>query len=270
MKYSSNVSAILFFSLSQLAISCVSAEEMASYSEHKDIVAKNLATIGLSNGLVATFKAEEDGIVYEESGPSDIVGHLTGASMLERFLALTDDDVEVPQDLIDIEEDQMILQRARYRGIVDKHFGVLTPDWVDFDRIILNNGTEFASEFIPAYCNLDLAYYDTDTGGAFYRMYTNYPWGHPGTTVYSSWKSGADKAKTINVHLINCSNTNILDAVTSYKNIFGNYKMQDSIQVNPTESKFWAKTYISKRYRRVFVSGFGSGSFSGFVLFTDY
>jgi hypothetical protein len=255
-------------SFSLMSASNLSAAETVAEVKEAVNTAKDLATIGLPNGLIVTFKTEEDGIVYEESGNSEIVGKLSEASMLERFLALTDDDVAVPKDLIDIETDRELLKRARSRGVITKHTGVITPEWVDFDRISLAAGEQIA--YASSWCSGSASFYDTDAYGQFYRTYKNHSWGIAGTTVYSSWKIGANKAKTINLYLVNCSSTNKLDAVTSYKNVFGNYKKQDSVKVNPSASRFWSKTYLSKRYRRVFVSGFGSGRFGGYVLFKDY
>lgn len=221
---------------------------------------KTLATLKLSNGNHAIFKTEIDGIVYEEEGPAEPNQDIVEMSILDRFLHLTDMSVAVPEDLLALEEDQSIVNLARARGTVDLHAGILSA------KPHLNHG---AKEMASSWCT-GHSFFDTDAGGQFYRTYNGYTWGIAGTTVYSSWKAGANKCKTVNLYLVNCSASNKLNTVTSYKNVFGNYVKQDAINVNPSSSRFWSKTYTSKRYRRAFVSGFGSGTFGGYVLFKNY
>ena len=229
------------------------AEELA-------LVPKTLATINLSNGNVITFRSEADGIVYDESGSGDIQDELASASMLERFLSLTDESVAVPEDFITLEEDESLKALALQRGVTTQHEDAIHSKGSSADA-----GKLMAS----AWCS-GQNFYDTDAYGQFYRTFHNYPWGGANVTVYSSWKSGADKCKTVNLYLVNCSDSNTLSADTWYKNVFGNYKRQDIINVGPSGSKFWSKTYTTKRYRRVFVSGFGSGRFGGTVVFKNY
>ncbi|UII30428.1 hypothetical protein LVD17_19230 [Fulvivirga ulvae] len=224
------------------------------------LVPKTLATINLANGNVITFRSEADGIVYDESGSGEMQDELAGVSMLERFLSLTEENLAVPEDFIAIEEDERLIALALKRGVTSQHETAI------FAKV---KGTDTGKLMASAWCS-GQDFYDTDAYGQFYRTFHNYPWGGANVTVYSSWKSGADKCKTVNLYLVNCSGSNTLSADTWYKNAFGNYKRQDVINVGPGGSKFWSKTYTTKRYRRVFVSGFGSGRFGGTVVFKNY
>jgi hypothetical protein len=220
---------------------------------------KILARIRVADGSIVSFRSERDGVVYEENGSSYAIGRPKAHGILERFLALTNESIAVPRDLMVIESDTRIKEIALRRGLTEQHEGILSAI-TQTDEILAAS----------AWCSGGPSYYDTDAYGQFYRTFTNHSWGIAGTTVYSSWKSGADKCKTINLYFVNCSSSNTLSADTWYKNVFGNYKKQDVINVGAGNSKFWSKTYVSKRNRRVFVSGFGSGKFGGYVLFRDY
>lgn len=235
-------------------------QDAGDQADELALTPKTLATINLSNGNVITFRSEADGIVYEESGNADMLDELTNASMLERFLSLTDESVAVPEDFITLEEDENLKTKALARGVTTQHETAIYSK---------GPGTDAGKLMASAWCS-GQSYYDTDAYGQFYRTFHYYPWGGANVTVYSSWKSGADKCKTVNLYLVNCSGTNTLSADTWYKNIFGNYKKQDVINVGPSKSRFWSKTYVSKRLRRVFVSGFGSGRFGGTVVFKNY
>lgn len=261
-----NAALALTTCLSLMMFSCDEENTVAPEQKGDDELAeitfipKTLAVIKLENGTSATFSSEEDGIVYEVHGNAEVLDALSSATMLERFLSLTDESVAVPADLMLLEEEGAIKEVARQRGTTQQHIDVI------YSKGINANAKVMAS----SWCSGSMNYYDTDAYGKFYRTFNNYPWAGQNVTVYSSWKNGGSKCKTVHLYMVNCSDTNTLLATTAYKNVWGNYKNQNDVKVSPSDSRFWSKTYISKRYRRVFVSGFGSGRFGGYVLFTDY
>lgn len=262
------------FKFRNVAMACAVGASIFMFSCQEDAVAPNeapgndaeamalspktLAAIEFSNGSSVVFKSEADGIVYEAQGNGITTDKLINASMLERFLMLTDASVMVPEDLISMETNEAIKEQALARGTVSQHENVI------HSSLQLTNASEESSV-----CSGN-SYYDTDAYGQYYRSFNGYPWGIAGCTVYSSTKSGADKCKTVNLNLTNCTTSHTLSADTWYKNTLGNYVRQDVINVGAGDTRFWSKTYISKRYRRVFVSGYGSGTFGGYVLFRDY
>lgn len=237
----------------------VTPEATAGETEELTLIPRHLAAIRLNNGNTITFRSEVDGIVYEEDGSSEPLAELQNASMLERFLTLTDESVPVPEELITLEENQALVDRAIQRGLVTELNTEINA------KVMTDNNTKVASSWCSGH-----SYYDTDASGQFYRTFNGYSWGIAGNTVYSSWKSGADKCKTVNFYFVNCSSTNTMFGETYYKNIWGNYKIQDVVKVGPSKSRFWSKTYTSKRNRRAFVSGYGSGTYGGYVLFKNY
>ncbi len=221
---------------------------------------KLLANIELKDGTAISFTSEEDGIVYEESNNFDGIGRLAEASLLERYLLLTEDHILVPEDLLLLEQDQSLIETAKLRGTT------IDPVYTSNSSIAYKDIQSKVEA--SAWCSGG-SYYDTNTSSQFYRTFKNYTWGIAGTTVYSSWKSGGSKCKTVNLYLVNCV-SNTLSANTWYKNVFGNYVKQNTINVGGGNSRFWSKTYTTKRYRRAFVSGFGSGKFGGYVAFKNY
>ncbi|ELR73307.1 hypothetical protein C900_04159 [Fulvivirga imtechensis AK7] len=262
MMFSTKTMILAITLLTSLMYSCeeentIAPDDQVTEADGLLFTPKMLATIQLTDGASVVFRSEADGVVYEEIG-SSLGEKLQQASMLERFLALTNESVPVPDDIMALETDEALKTSAKQRGTVAQHPEVI---YSEMSALTANEENSNCSGH---------SYYDTDAFGQFYRTYKGYTWGIAGATVYSSWKNGADKCKTVNLYLVNCSGTNTLSADTWYKNVWGNYVKQDVINVSPSNSRFWSKTYTSKRNRRVFVSGFGSGTFGGYVLFRDY
>ncbi len=252
-----------------LCISCSKEEEVVPQSEgiteteQIQLEPKTLATIQLSNTVEIIFKTEEDGVVFEAVGkPSEFngLGSLEKLSILERFLKLTSKDVLVPEDLIQLEENARLKNEALQRGTIEKHVTKLQS------TIALSS---LKLPALPAHCSGTPGNYDTDAFGQFYRTYKNYLTGASGTTIYSSWKSGGNKCKTINMWLSNCSNSKTLKVKTYYKNVVNKYKHRNTISFSPNTRKFWSKTYASKRYRRINVNNTGH-RFGGYLLFRNY
>ncbi len=255
-----------------LGVSCnveeetVPQNEEASEVEEISLQPKTLATLQVSNTLEIMFRSEENGIVFEaigEEGAFNGLGALEKLSLLGRFLALTNNNVLVPEDLIRLEDDQKLKSEALQRGTIQKHAAKIES------KLSLSDIKAPANS---AHCSGNPGYYNTDAYGQFYRTYKNYLAGGNGTTIYSSWKSGANKCKTVNLWLSNCSNSKTLKARTYYKNVFNNYKHQNTISISPNTAKFWSKTYASKRYRRINVSATGQAGhrFGGYLLFRNY
>lgn len=224
---------------------------------------RTLATIELEGGTTVVFRSEEDGVVYEVSSPYDDVDFLSDASILEKFLALTDDSTPVPEDLLLINEIEELRNQAIRRGLTKQIDKIVRSE----KKVLLKNArTEGA-------CSGGY-YYDTDSNGQYYRTFYGYPW-YPSITVWSSAHQGLGRCKTIKLNLTNCSLGYTIYARTYYKNVSGNYKHQNTISIGPQDgSGFWSKTYTSKRYRKVVISGNSPfeahDRVSGYVLFTNY
>ncbi|WP_152538510.1 hypothetical protein [Aquimarina macrocephali] len=242
----------------------ISAPELENTNEEIILVPKTLATIKLSNNVDLVFRSESDGVVLEAKGSTDNyngLGDLKTLSSLEIFLALTDNDVEVPSDLLLIEENQKVKTKAQKRSITEKH-----------NKILVAKDSQILQKFEGSYCVGSSNYNTYDQSGKYYRIYNNYNAGAAGTTFYSSGKQGASKCKRLELEITNCNANNSLKVRTYYK-IFGNYKIKKTINVAPHTSSTYRKTFLSKRYRRTSISSSGNLNnhrFGGYLLYTRY
>lgn len=233
-------------------------------TEEASLTPKTLATIELKSGVSVSFKSEEDGIVFEVDGLPDELSFLAAYSMLERFIILTDSSTPVPEDLLLTDDREDLRLEAAQRGTIKQIANTINANVSDN---LLQNAR------VSDWSCTEGNYYDTETSDTFYRTFNGYNW-YPSTSVYSSWKSNSNKCKTVNLYLINCSLGYSISARTYYKNINEKYVKQNTISVSALDGKFWSKTYLSKRYRRVIISGnapsSGDTRFSGYVLFKNY
>ncbi|WP_157766044.1 hypothetical protein [Aquimarina aggregata] len=270
-KIKSSISMIMIATL-LLCFSCSKEDESIPENnaeiETEDIALqpKTLATIEFSNDVEITFKSEEDGVIFEATGHPDTfkgLGDLENLSILGKFLALTNDNVLVPEDLVLLEDNQKLKSEALKRGTNQKHITKINA------KLSLSDLKAPAN---PAHCSGSPGYYSTDAFGQYYRTYKNYLAGGNGTTIYSSWKSGGNKCKEVKLWLSNCSNNKTLKARTYYKNAFNNYKHRHTVNIAPNTARFWSKGYLSKRYRKTTVSATGQAGhrFGGYLLFTNY
>ncbi|EZH72383.1 hypothetical protein ATO12_23310 [Aquimarina atlantica] len=243
----------------------IPASELESVNEEIILVPKTLATIKLSNNVDLVFRSELDGVVMEAKGNTDNyngLGGLKALSSLEIFLALTDNDVEVPGDLLLIEENQKVKIRAQERNIIEKH-----------NKILAAKDSQILQKFEGSYCVGSANYNTYDQSGKYYRIYNNYNAGAAGTTFYSSGKQGASKCKRLELEITNCNANSSIKVRTYYKNVFGNYKIKKTINVAPHTCSTYRKTFPSKRYRRTSISSSGNLNnhrFGGYLLYTRY
>ncbi len=261
--------ALLFASL--LLFSCSQEEEQVLPVESAIDVAevtltpKVLATIKIGNDVDLIFKSEEDGVVLEAIGNTANfkgLGALKELSTLEIFLALTKENIEVPMDLITIEEDQKIKAKANLRKTIEKHSGVLTA-----------KNPQVLQKFEGSYCVGGANYGTYNQSGKYYRIYNNFKAGSPGTTLYSSGKPGGTKCKRVEFEITNCNSSSTLRVRTYYKNAAGNYKTRKTLHVSPLTCRIYRKTFGSKRYRKTSVtslSGSSNHRFGGVLLYTKY
>ncbi len=250
--------------------SCSTEEDISPENEvtieENLLVPKTLATIRLHDDIEIVFRTEKDGVVFEAIGDVDHfdkLGSLDNKSILSQFLMLTQENIPVPEDLINIEENQKIKNTALKRGTIQRHVTKLNS------KLVLSANKAPANS---SSCSGNPGYYNTDAYGQLYRTYKNYTAGGSGTTTYSSWKNNGNKCKTAKLWLSNCSNSKTLKARTYYKNVFGNYKHLNTINISPNSARFWSKTYVFRRYRRTSVgaTGLPGHKFGGYLLFTDY
>ncbi|WP_035095998.1 hypothetical protein [Aquimarina megaterium] len=271
LKLKANITAVMLFTFITFFSCNVEEEtepenEVGLDTEEITLIPKTLATIQLTNDVEVVFKTEKDGVVFEATGNVnnfDGLGTLENESILNRFLILTQENVPVPQDLIDIEENQELKSEALKRGAIKQHTTKLNSELVlSYTKAPANSN----------HCSGTPGYYNTDASGQFYRTYKNYLAGGAGTTIYSSWKNNGNKCKAVKLWLSNCSTSKTLKARTYYKNVFGNYKHLNTINISPNTSRFWSKTYVSRRYRKTSVAATGQAGhrFGGYLLFTNY
>ncbi|WP_024769738.1 hypothetical protein [Aquimarina macrocephali] len=271
LKLKVNIKAVMLFTFITF-FSCNVEEEIEPENEvgldteEIALTPKTLATIQLTNNVEVIFKTEEDGVVFEATGNVsnfDGLGALENKSILNRFLVLTKENVPVPEDLIETEENQELKNEALKRGTIKQHAAKLDSQLT----LLYTKGPANSN-----HCSGTPGYYDTDAFGKFSRSYKNYLAGGAGTIIYSSWKNNGNKCKDVKLWLSNCSTSKTLKARTYYKNIFGNYKLRNTVNISPNTAKFWSKTYLSRRYRKTSVAATGQAGhrFGGYLLFTDY
>ncbi len=261
---------LLFLLTSLLFYSCSPEEEPTPIQSETDIeevlfTPKVLATIKIDNDIDLIFKSEEDGVVLEASGDTEHfngLGTLKDLSTLEIFLALTKENVEVPNDLLVIEEDPKIKAKANQRKSIEKHSAVL-----------ISKTPQVLQKFEGSYCVGSANYGTYNQSGNYYRIYNNYKAGSAGTTLYSSGKPGGTKCKRVELEITNCNSSSTLRVRTYYKNVFGNYKTKKTLHVSPLTCRIYRKTFASKRYRKTSVtslSGNTNHRFGGYLLYTKY
>lgn len=244
LKLKANITAVMLFTFITF-FSCNVEEEIEPENEvgldteEIALIPKTLATIQLTNDVEVVFKTEKDGVVFEATGNVnnfDGLGTLENESILNRFLILTQENVPVPQDLIDIEENQELKSEALKRGAIKQHTTKLNSELVlSYTKAPANSN----------HCSGTPGYYNTDASGQFYRTYKNYLAGGAGTTIYSSWKNNGNKCKAVKLWLSNCSTSKTLKARTYYKNVFGNYKHLNTLIFLPILPDFGLKLCIS-------------------------
>lgn len=249
-----------------LCYSCNSEEDTIPETEESIeapvLTTKTLATISLPSNTIVTFKTEADGIVFEASGDSDNFGELDGLddlSLLDRFLTLTDENVAVPTDLIKLEEDQKIKEKALQRGTIEKHsvnLPVAKSFLNDTRKNFLtlcgspkqNNNFEGNDFFKQAYINFDTIITSTSNG-----------------------KSNSNgKCKRIQYAISNCSYTNSLYVSYYYYPNTGPKKLYSLVNIPKRKHKYYSKTHFINSRKDVQISGAPDKRFVGYIRFSKY
>ncbi|WP_074405742.1 hypothetical protein [Aquimarina megaterium] len=251
-----------------LCYSCSSEEDTILETEESIettvLTPKTLATISLPSGTTITFKTEVDGIVFEASGDSDNYSELDGLndlSLLHRFLTLTDKSIAVPEDLIKLEEDQKIKEKALQRDIVEKHH-MSIPANTSFITYSEKNWLD--------YCDSPTAMYVNNFANDAYReAWVNYP----STQTFSQNKPGAlyTKCRTVKYRISNCSYKGKIE-VSHYKGSTSNlYTLVSKNNIGPRKHKIYVKSFLAyKYYQKVDIKRIRSASYVGDVIFSNY
>ncbi|WP_108808148.1 hypothetical protein [Aquimarina spinulae] len=264
-----NLARIIIFTLF-ICYSC-SPEENAILETEESIeiptlTSKTLATISLPNGTTIIFKTEVDGIVFEASGDSDNFGELDGLndlSLLHRFLTLTNENVTVPIDLIKLEENQKIKEKALQRGTIEKHSVNLTVA-----KSFLNRTTK---DYLVL-CNYPSQRTPIETNDFYREIFVNHN--------YSAFLSSADKStgndncRRVEFGITNCSyDRNIYLRHYTSSSLVGNNKLISTTIIPKRKHKYYAKTFFAKSYiQKITVTNLRpfNTSFSGSITFSGY
>ncbi|WP_024769734.1 hypothetical protein [Aquimarina macrocephali] len=249
-----------------LCYSCSSEEDTIHKNEESIeipvLTPKTLVTIELPSNTTITFKTETDGIVFEASGDSDNFGELDGLddlSLLDRFLTLTDESIAVPTDLIKLEEDQKIKEKALQRATIEKHSVNLSVA-----KSFLNNARK---DWLD-HCG-DPKVNNNFTGNDHYKQtYINY---NTIVTTSSLGKSGYNgKCRKVQYSVSNCSYTNSL--YVSYYNYpkTGPKKLYSLVNIPKRKHKYYSKTYFTSSKKEVQIAGAQNKRFVGYVIFSKY
>ncbi|WP_074405743.1 hypothetical protein [Aquimarina megaterium] len=265
-----NLTRIIIFTLF-ICYSC-SPEENAILETEESIeiptlTPKTLATISLPSGTTIIFKTEVDGIVFEASGDSDNFGELDGLndlSLLDRFLTLTDKSIAVPADLIKLEEDQKIKEKALQRGTIEKHSVNLTAS-----KSFLNRTTK---DYLVL-CNYPSQRTPLEGNDFYKEIFVNH---NSPVLISSADKStGHDNCRRVEFSITNCSyNLNIYLKHYYSSSFAGNNMLISNTTIPKRKHKYYAKTFFAKRYRqKIRVTNLirpSNISFSGGITFSGY
>lgn len=212
---------------------------------------RDLATIELSNGITVEFKAESDGISYQMNYTDDSQWHalekLKEAGPLEQFLSLTSEDVAVPNDMITLEDDQTLIEKAKQRGVTDSYVSTIKSR-VSIDQFADNsrgNRCGNNSGFGYVYSNIT-----TYPSRQYTRSYEEWALLGSHKTVYSS--TGGGKCRRIYFDITNCndsSNKNIV--AEAYVKFGGIYYKNKTVYIGEGQRITYGKTFTYKSYRKV-------------------
>ncbi|WP_108808146.1 hypothetical protein [Aquimarina spinulae] len=262
-----NLTRIIIFILF-ICYSCSSEENAILETEESieipTLTPKTLATISLPSGTTIIFKTEVDGIVFEASGDSDNFGELDGLndlSLLDRFLTLTDKSIAVPADLIKLEEDQKIKEKALQRDIVEKH------------HMSIPANTSFITHSEKnwlGYCDSPTAMYVINLGNDAYReFWVNYP----STQTFSQNKPGAlyTKCRTVKYRISNCSYNGSNIEISHYKGSTSSlYTLVSKNSIRPRKHKIYVKSFLAYKYYQKLDIKRGTSSYVGDAIFSNY
>lgn len=252
-----------------LCYSCNSEEDTIPETEESIeapvLTTKTLATISLPSNTIVTFKTEADGIVFEASGDSDNFGELDGLddlSLLDRFLTLTDENVAVPTDLIKLEEDQKIKEKALQRGTIEKH-STNIPVSKSFSNHIK------ALPF-PSLCNgwkeryVENLLSKPDRVTISFKNYNTYDLS--GSELHNK----KNKCRRVQFGLTNCDYNKELRIYHQYAPNNGPAKTYAIIDIPPRKHKYYSKSFFTKGRRYIYISSINEQRYGGKVRFSGY
>lgn len=255
---------LILFTVSALFLfySCSSEEDTIPETEESIETPKILATINLPSNTTITFKTESDGIVFEAIGDSDNFGELESLndlSLLDRFLTLTDENVEVPKDLIMLEEDQKLKEKALQRGTIENH---------DINIPVSKSFLNHTKIPYPYLCNDPRNRYETQFPDKIYETFINYD----GFVITSSTNknSGSKKCKRIQFRITNCHYNRELTIRTRYLPPNSNIKNDKSFSIQPRTHKYYSKTYHTRLQRYIVIASQQGRRFGGDVCFSKF
>ncbi|EZH72389.1 hypothetical protein ATO12_23340 [Aquimarina atlantica] len=247
-----------------LCYSC-SSEEDTMPETTEAVTTKTLATISLPSNTIITFKTESDGIVFEASGDSDNFGELdklNDLSLLDRFLTLTDKSIAVPIDLIKLEEDQKIKEKALQRGIIEKH-----STNIPISKSFLNHIKALP---FPSLCNgweeryVEQTLSNNDRVTISYKNYDKYD--ISGSDLHST----LSKCRRVQFGLTNCDYNKELRIYHQYAPNNGPAKTYAIIDIPPRKHKYYSKSFFTKGKRFIKIVSFNGHRYGGKVRFSGY
>lgn len=245
-----------------LFYSCTSEEDTIPEITEA-VTTKTLATISLPSNTTITFKTETDGIVFEAIGDSDNFGELDGLndlSLLDRFLTLTDESIAVPADLIELEEDQKIKEKALQRGTIEKH-STNIPISKSFSNHI-------KSPKVHYYCSGPKEDFENQSSDSYEETYKNYNgYVFTGSELHSTLK----KCRRVEFGLSNCDYNKELRVYHNYTpNNGGPSKTYTIIDIPPRKHRYYSKSFFTKAKRIIQIVSVNGHRFGGVVRFSRY
>ncbi|WP_108808144.1 hypothetical protein [Aquimarina spinulae] len=269
MKIKFNLVRIIIIFTLFLCYSCSSEEDTIPETERvietTVLTPKTLATISLPSGTTIIFKTETDGIVFEASGDSDNYGELENLrdlSVLHRFLILTNENVAVPTDLIKLEEDQKIKEKALQRGTIEKH-SVNLPVVKSF----LNRVTKSFFQF----CDHPTRRFNTSDDDEYKDSFINYT-GISWTSSAENTKSEGNKCRKVEFHITNCADDGGIGMFFNhyYRLSNGNLKLYKTTYIPQHTHKYYSKTFTTKSIHVTKITSLQNRRFVGVIIFSKY
>ncbi|WP_438426272.1 hypothetical protein [Aquimarina macrocephali] len=252
-----------------LCYSCSSEEDTIHKNEESIeipvLTPKTLVTIELPSNTTITFKTETDGIVFEASGDSDNFGELDGLndlSLLDRFLTLTDESIAVPTDLIKLEEDQKIKEKALQRATIEKH------------SVNLSVAKSFSNHIkalrFPSLCNGWKERYIENLNSKPDRVTISFKNYNTYDISGSELHNKKNKCRRVQFGLTNCDYNKELRIYHEYATNNGPAKTYAIIDIPPRKHKYYSKSFFAKAKRFIKIVSFNGHRYGGKVRFSGY